>query len=73
MIRQTTKLNRTTTEIIYALTSLLPDMASPSRLINLIRDYWKIENRLHSRRDVTLGEAQHNNVSLRLDLNMRLT
>jgi hypothetical protein len=30
--------------------------APPQRMLQLIRDHWAIENRLHWRRDVTLGE-----------------
>jgi hypothetical protein len=30
--------------------------APPQRLLTLIRAHWHIENRLHWRRDVTLGE-----------------
>ena len=30
--------------------------APPTRMLALIRAHWKIENRLHWRRDVTLGE-----------------
>lgn len=31
-------------------------MAPPPWLLHFIRQYWQIENRLHWRRDVTLGE-----------------
>jgi predicted transposase YbfD/YdcC len=45
-----------TREIIYGLTSLTPHQASPKRLLKLTREYWGIENGLHYRRDVTLGD-----------------
>ena len=45
-----------TQEVIYGITSLTPAQASPQRLLELIRDHWAIENRLHYRRDVTLKE-----------------
>lgn len=45
-----------TQEWVYGFTSLSPKQASPQRLLELIRDHWAIENRLHRRRDVTLGE-----------------
>ena len=45
-----------TQEYVYGITSLSPKQASPSRLLELIRDHWSIENRLHYRRDVTLAE-----------------
>lgn len=58
-----------TREVVYGLTSLSPQQASPKKLICLLRSYWKIENGLHYRRDVTLheddtrltvGQAGHN-------------
>ncbi len=42
--------------VVYGLTSLPPKKASASRLLQLNRGHWGIENRLHWRRDVTLGE-----------------
>ncbi len=45
-----------TQEIVYGFTSLTAAQASPQRLLELIRDHWAIENRLHRRRDVTLQE-----------------
>ena len=47
---------RKTREVVYGLTSLSPQKASPKRLLTLNRDYWGIENGLHYRRDVTLHE-----------------
>lgn len=43
-------------QIIYGLTSLSPEKASPKQLLRLTRAYWGIENGLHYRRDVTLQE-----------------
>lgn len=54
--RRITRRQRTTTETVYGITSLTPQVAPPPRLLHLIRQYWQIENRLHWRRDVTLGE-----------------
>jgi len=45
-----------TREVIYGLTSLTLQRASPARLLKVIREYWGIENGLHYRRDVTLHE-----------------
>jgi len=45
-----------TQQIVYGFTSLTPQQASPQRLLELIRDHWAIENKLHYRRDVTLRE-----------------
>jgi len=43
-------------EIIYGITSLPRKKADAERLLELNRKHWYIENRLHHRRDVTLGE-----------------
>lgn len=43
-------------EVVYGLTSLAPAEASPTRLLELGRAYWGIENGLHYRRDVTFHE-----------------
>ncbi len=45
-----------TQEYVYGITSLTPKQAGPLRLLELIRDHWSIENRLHYRRDVALAE-----------------
>ena len=45
-----------TQEYVYGITSLTPKRADPARLLALSRDQWSIENRLHYRRDVALGE-----------------
>jgi predicted transposase YbfD/YdcC len=45
-----------TRQVVYGLTSLPPNKASPARLLKLIRQYWGIESGLHYRRDVTLRE-----------------
>ena len=43
-------------EVVYGITSLSPTRASAARLLALVRAHWRIENRLHWRRDVTLRE-----------------
>lgn len=43
-------------EVAYAITSLSSEQADPDTLLDLWRDHWLIENRLHWRRDVTLRE-----------------
>lgn len=40
----------------YGITSLAPAVAEPARLLALKRGHWAIENRLHRRKDVNLGE-----------------
>ncbi|GHO75972.1 ISAs1 family transposase [Ktedonobacter sp. SOSP1-85] len=64
-IEQVFRLERTTRilktgrlrhEVVYGLSSLSMSEASPQRILQLVREHWAIENRLHHRRDVTLGE-----------------
>ena len=43
-------------EVVYGLTSLSEQTASAAYLLSLVREHWKIENRLHWRKDVTLKE-----------------
>jgi predicted transposase YbfD/YdcC len=43
-------------QVVYGLTSLPRKKAQASHLLDLNRKHWSIENRLHHRRDVTLGE-----------------
>ncbi len=45
-----------TNEVIYGITSLPPAVADPARVLSLVRQHWHLENRVHWRRDVTLGE-----------------
>ena len=45
-----------TEEIAYEVTSLWPEEAGPERLLELVRDKWKIENGQHYRRDRTQDE-----------------
>lgn len=44
------------TSVVYGLTSLTAEQASPQRLLHLTRQYWGIENGLHYRRDVSFRE-----------------
>jgi hypothetical protein len=43
-------------EVTFGITSLSPARADAARLLGSIRRYWRIENRLHYVRDVTMGE-----------------
>jgi predicted transposase YbfD/YdcC len=45
-----------THEVVYGITSLTAREAGPTRLLQLIRSHWGIENGLHYRRDETLRE-----------------
>jgi len=56
-IRQV-KGQKSTREVIYGITSLSREEASPERLLALCRGHWSIENELHYVRDVTLCEDQ---------------
>lgn len=65
LVQQVAQLTRTVTvrrtgkitqEVVYLLTDLPPALASPSRLLELNRGHWGIENRLHYVRDVSFAE-----------------
>lgn len=43
-------------DIAYGVTSLKKDQATAQRLLELNRDHWEIENRVHYVRDVTYDE-----------------
>ena len=43
-------------EVVQGITSLSTDKASPSRLLEIVRGHWSIENGLHYVRDVTFDE-----------------
>jgi predicted transposase YbfD/YdcC len=43
-------------EVVYGITSLSAEQVTPAQLLRMQRSYWKIENSLHYRRDVTLQE-----------------
>jgi predicted transposase YbfD/YdcC len=43
-------------EVVYGVTSLRPEQASPGRLLELVRGHWAIENKSHWVRDVTYDE-----------------
>ena len=49
---------KTSVETVYAITSLTADQAGPDRLLQLSRDHWGIENKLHYVRDVSYREDQ---------------
>ena len=43
-------------EVVYGVTSLRPERATPERLLALVRGQWHIENKSHWVRDVTFDE-----------------
>ena len=62
-IAQIFKIRRTVLEkgkeriqIVYGITNLPRETADAERLLELNQKHWSVENRLHHRRDVTLGE-----------------
>ena len=50
------KVIKHTEEVVYFVTSFLPEEASPADLLKLIRDHWRIENGQPHRRDRTQDE-----------------
>ena len=43
-------------EVVYGVTSLNPERATPERVLDLVRGHWHIENKAHWVRDVTFDE-----------------
>jgi hypothetical protein len=58
LVRERTEKGKTTVEVVYGMTSLSPERGDASRLLELVRSHWGVENGSHYRRDVTLGEDQ---------------
>jgi predicted transposase YbfD/YdcC len=56
LTREVTKKGVTTTEVVYLITNLSPQQASPERLLQIVRGHWSIENGSHYVRDVTFAE-----------------
>jgi hypothetical protein len=56
LTRQRTIKGVTTVETVYGITSLTPERAAAASLQKLARGHWDMENGLHYRRDVTMGE-----------------
>jgi predicted transposase YbfD/YdcC len=56
LVRERTEKGKKTKEVVHGITSLSPERADARRLLELTREHWAIENELHYRRDVTLGE-----------------
>jgi predicted transposase YbfD/YdcC len=54
--RREQRTGQTSTEIVYAVTSLTYRQADPQLLAGWIQGHWGIENRVHHVRDVTQGE-----------------
>jgi predicted transposase YbfD/YdcC len=56
LVRERTMQGKTTVEVVHGITSLAPQRADAKRLLELTRGHWGIENQLHYKRDVTMGE-----------------
>lgn len=56
LTRERTIAGVTTRETVYGISSLSEERADAGRLLALTRGHWGIENSLHYKRDVTLGE-----------------
>src|SRR3954467_1953102 len=54
--RRDNRTGKTSTEVVYAITSLTYRQADPQLLATWIQGHWGIENRVHHVRDVTQGE-----------------
>jgi predicted transposase YbfD/YdcC len=50
------KTNEERVEVVYGVTSLRPERATPGQLLALVRGQWQIENQSHWVRDVTFDE-----------------
>ena len=55
-VRHHPKNGQGTGEVVYGVTSLRPERATPGRLLELVRGHWHIENKSHWVRDVTFDE-----------------
>lgn len=47
---------KTTTEVAYGITSISKNRCNPEKIMELWRNHWHIENRLHWVRDVVFNE-----------------
>ena len=56
LVRERTIQGKKTAEVVHGITSLSPERADAKRLLELSRGHWGIENKLHYKRDVTMGE-----------------
>lgn len=57
--RKVLRTSKTTTETVFGITSLGPELASSSELLALNRGHWAIENRLHYVRDTAYDEDRN--------------
>jgi predicted transposase YbfD/YdcC len=55
-VKEVVFVEETSQQVVYGFSNLTPAEASPQDVATFLRNHWAIENRLHWRRDVTLGE-----------------
>jgi predicted transposase YbfD/YdcC len=58
LTQERTEKGQSTVEVVYGITSLSAKRADAKRLLGLKQGHWGIENELHYRRDVSMGEDQ---------------
>lgn len=58
IVREREYRGKSTEEHVYGITSLPQEKAGAEKLLNLNRNHWHIENKLHYVRDMTLREDQ---------------
>jgi hypothetical protein len=56
LVRERTIHGEFSSETVYGITSLRRERADARRLLELVRDHWRVENSVFYVRDVTLGE-----------------
>ena len=54
--REIGRAGKVSREVVYGLTSVPGEEAGAEKVLSLVRAHWHLENRVHWRRDVTLGE-----------------
>jgi hypothetical protein len=54
--REIVRNGKTSREVVYGITSVPGEVAGAGEVLSLVRAHWQLENRVHWRRDVTLGE-----------------
>lgn len=54
--REIVRSGKTSREVVYGITSAPAEVADARKVLSLVRAHWHLENRVHWRRDVTLGE-----------------
>lgn len=56
IVRDIVRNGKQTHEIVTGITSIPAEACGPEQVLSVVRAHWHLENRVHWRRDVTLGE-----------------